>query len=156
MSVAITEPKQTEVERLFDLGKPSLHALSYALRHPDTWPKGFVWNYDHCHTCAMGLAHTLWEAIPAVHKENASSVMARQFAIPYGVAQSIFMGIELGGPASWATLRKVKTVIARERLGLFRSRPVEIQQESRVHLDLKDITPEMVADQIDAYLARAE
>jgi hypothetical protein len=32
--------------------------LAWRLRHPETWPKGFVWDYGCCATCAMGLA---WE-----------------------------------------------------------------------------------------------
>ena len=43
---SVKEKHPTETEALFqDLSKPSLHALSYALRHPDTWPEGFVWDY---------------------------------------------------------------------------------------------------------------
>jgi hypothetical protein len=49
------------VRRLADLGdKPSLAALSYALRHPEMWPKGFEWDYSFCHSCAMGLTVQLW------------------------------------------------------------------------------------------------
>lgn len=47
------------------LERPSLEGLSYALRHPEIWPKGFEWNYDHCCTCAMGLAGNLWGQIRA-------------------------------------------------------------------------------------------
>lgn len=50
-----------ETEQLLDLGKPSLEALSFMLRHREMWPAGFKWNYAHCETCAMGLAYDLWD-----------------------------------------------------------------------------------------------
>lgn len=34
-------------------------ALIGALRHPETWPPGFEWNFFNCHTCAIGLMHRL-------------------------------------------------------------------------------------------------
>jgi hypothetical protein len=43
-----------------DLSVPSYVALSYALRHKETWPKGFTWNYRYCSGCALGLAVGLW------------------------------------------------------------------------------------------------
>lgn len=111
-----TKPKaKSETEKLFaDLDKPSLHALSYALRHPDTWPDGFVWDYKECDQCAMGLAHCLWRSsIPEADTWNGASIMAKKFAMPYGEAENIFF-------------------------------------------NHKAVTPEMVADQIDKYLERAE
>ena len=39
---------------------PSLAALAYALRHPETWPPNFEWNYSYCHSCAIGLTAELW------------------------------------------------------------------------------------------------
>src|SRR5689334_13480886 len=84
--------QRTETEKLFaDLDKPSLHGLSYALRHPDTWPKGFVWNYSKCDQCAMGLAHALWKQIPSTDRDNGASIMAHEFGMPYATAQSIFL-----------------------------------------------------------------
>lgn len=123
---------------LLDLGKPSLHALSYALRHPDTWPNGFIWDYSDCHRCAMGLAHRLWESIPKVGKDTGASVMARKFAMPYTAAQDIFMG-----SGHWVPRR----LFTRGHLWW------------KEHLSTQDfarVTPDMVADHIDAYLARAE
>lgn len=42
---------------------PSLTLLSEILRggpeHP-MWPEGFVWDYTHCHSCAIGLVERLW------------------------------------------------------------------------------------------------
>lgn len=118
-----------EAERLFtNLDKPSLHGLSYALRHPDTWPEGFVWDYSDCKQCAMGLAHQLWESeIPQVGNTRDPSVMARKFAMPYEKAEQIFFA----------------THKYNRHYGVF---PRSIDS----------VTPEMVADQIDAYLAKAE
>jgi hypothetical protein len=41
--------------------KPSLSALSHALRNPDQWPKDFgPWDYSCYGTCAVGLAAKMW------------------------------------------------------------------------------------------------
>lgn len=139
---------QTEGEKLFrDLSKPSLHALSYALRHPDTWPKGFVWGYQHCDNCAMGLAHGLWNQIPATLPRNAASYMAREFAMPFEAANSIFMGKTNRGDANWLPVK----VTHKTEGSLWWKKDVEVREPSHKH-----VTPEMVADQIDAYLATAE
>lgn len=120
-----------ETEKLFaNLDKPSLHALSYILRHPDTWPNGFVWNYGACATCAMGLAHRLWD-VSQTKKDNAASIMSRTFGIGYEVADSIFMGQVRGKPAQWR-----------------KNGP----QWWRRSVALNDVSPEMVADAIDAHL----
>lgn len=136
MTNTIEKPR-TESEKLFsDLDKPSLHALSYALRHPDTWPEGFTWNFSYCSQCAMGLAGKLWDLhISGDHGgKQALSQIARTFAMPYAEANSIFLGA--GGWAPTITQR-----------AFFRRKEI---------YDFDAVTPEMVADQIDAYLARAE
>ncbi len=133
----------TESEALFrDPDRPSLHALSYALRHPDTWPKGFVWDYSKCTQCAMGLAHALWNAVPPTTPSTGASVMAREFAMPYVDARSIFLG---SGVKAWGWI------------------PKQVQTEGRLwwkkeflQANHDDVTPEMVADQIDRYLETAE
>lgn len=131
-----------EAQALFqDLDKPSLHALSYALRHPDTWPKGFVWDYSKCDQCAMGLAHALWgEIIPDAHRYDGATIMAREFAIPYSAAESIFLA---KGYNAWCPT----SVVTSGRLWWKRE---------KYRTDLKAVTPEMVADQIDLYLETAE
>lgn len=131
--------QSTETTRLFkNLDRPSLHVLSYALRHPDTWPQGFVWDFDDCMQCGMGLAHLLWAnsqigdtAIgdDTEYKEWIS-IMARQFSMPYGKAHEIFFGGAYREPRYFGLS---STEIPRDR-----------------------VTPEMVADQIDKYLATAE
>ena len=40
-------------------GKLTLADLAWRLRHPETWPKGFQWDYMECNQCAMGLAWSL-------------------------------------------------------------------------------------------------
>lgn len=117
---------KTETEALFaDLDKPSLHALSYVLRHPDTWPKGFYWDYTKCTQCAMGLARRLWSTdIEQAKNSSGASIMARTFAMPYAKAERIFM-------EGWKNHR---------HLGVFSRDP-------------ETVTPEMIADDIDRYLA---
>lgn len=121
-----TKSSRTETEKLFALDKPSLENLSYVLRHPDMWPEGFIWNFNHCDSCAMGLAHSLWSAIPSTNRDTGSSIMARSFAMPHEDANLIFM-----------SARGKKKI-----LGFIPSTPYN-----------RDVTPEMVADQIDKYLA---
>jgi len=133
----------TETERLFSLDKPSLHALSYALRHPDTWPAHFSWNFKHCNSCAMGLAHSLWGQIPEHQKSRdtngGASKMAKAFGMPFSEAKSIFFAI--GG--------KWYPIIEETKGHLW-------WKKTYRKIDHENITPEMVADQIDAYLAKAE
>jgi hypothetical protein len=51
--------------------KPSIGALSFALRHPELWPEGFSWDFSQCQRCAMGLAHVMWpKHVTAPHLEN--------------------------------------------------------------------------------------
>lgn len=117
-----------ESEILFSLDKPSLKGLSYALRHPETWPEGFYWDFNDCEQCAMGLAHQLWNFIEFKNDDNdndrAVSAMARKFAMPYKTADEIFMG-----SGNWN-----KDFLGREK-------------------PFGSITPEQIADQIDKYLA---
>lgn len=132
--------KKTEAEKLFqDLNKPSLHALSYALRHPDTWPADFVWNFEYCDQCAMGLAHQLWKSIPESDNDvkTGTSRMARAFAMPYTDAKNIFFGNRDWTPQKeWTEGWIFKKTFKSHNLGA--------------------VTPDMVADQIDKYLAKAE
>lgn len=132
----IVKNRPTESEKLFaDLDKPSLHALSYSLRHPDTWPKGFIWNYNNCSSCAMGLAHYLWSgSIPDTNINTGASIMAREFAMPFKEAKSIFLG-----SAAWTPTQRTGHLW---------------WAKDKYNLDI--VTPEMVADQIDKYLATAE
>lgn len=113
------------------LSKPHLHALSYVLRHPDTWPEGFVWDYNDCLNCAMGLAHELWGLMKDTNvPPNAwLSQAARVFALPYGDAERLFIdeySMTKSGIAGWLGARRT------------------VRRDA--------ITPEMVADAIDKYM----
>lgn len=135
----------TETQALFgDLNKPSLHTLSYVLRNPDMWPKGFVWDYQSCDQCAMGLAHRLWK-VGTADRGSGATLMARTFSLPYATADSIFMG---AGP--WMPTRIKTKSVSTGFLGLWKE-----QQRIRI-ADHRSVTPEMVADQIDAYLKTQE
>lgn len=64
-----------EADQLLDLGKPSLEALSFMLRHREMWPAGFEWRWAKCETCAMGLACRLWTKIESPNTENIGDVL---------------------------------------------------------------------------------
>lgn len=131
----ITEKVRIE-SWLKDASKPSLENLSYALRHPETWPKGFYWKFSNCERCAMGLAQALWHNIDSFNNrflgaEAIASDMARQFAMPFGRVKDIFLG-----QGDWAPLKTT---------GFWWFKKHDT--------DMGAVTPEMVADQIDAYIA---
>lgn len=44
-----------------DLSVPSLANLAYVLRHKETWPRGFRWDYCVEEQCAFGLAMHFWD-----------------------------------------------------------------------------------------------
>jgi hypothetical protein len=44
-----------------DLSVPSLRNLAFILRHKETWPPGFYWNYCRADSCALGLAVRVWK-----------------------------------------------------------------------------------------------
>jgi hypothetical protein len=140
--------KSFEAEQLFvNLDKLSLRGLSYALRHPETWPKGFVWNYNNCDNCAMGLAHKLWHQVQFhPHPNVGSSLMAREFSIPFAQAKNIFFG-------SNAKRFMAVTVTSLVETSWFGFRKKYATAEVRRPISREMVTPEMVADDIDAYLA---
>lgn len=139
----MSEPKETEMNTQTSnldaevhalsriAGKPSLTALAYALRHPETWPEGFEWDYGDCESCAMGLAGELWAKVDGVLYRD---WIARSMAMPYRAVDDIFF--ELG----WT-----KTV---RRRFLRRAVVTEVQ-------DMDSVGPDDVADAIDRYLAAA-
>ena len=75
-----------EPAKSFVAGK-SLRGLSYALRHPETWPTGFKWKFVDCHRCAMGLAAEL-----AMVERPTPAAMARAFVMSDREADKIFCG----------------------------------------------------------------
>lgn len=112
-----------ETSFLHDLSKPSLEALSHVLRHREMWPERFVWEYRTCETCAMGLAGRLWGMVVHVNPTASCRSTAAYFEMPIVDVHDIFRGC-----GSW---------VPRE-FGMAR---------------LDAVTPDMVADQIDKYLA---
>ena len=95
-----------------------MSALAYLLRHPQTWPTGFEWDFGNCHTCAMGLSYALW------HDQAPTS--AAWFG---GVAELL----AISACASFAIF-------------------VAPSLRSAHGLDAHDISPEMIADEIEQYV----
>lgn len=100
-----------------DLTKPSLQGLAWLLRHKEAWPEGFVWCFQDCQTCAMGLLWRSMGEMPDWDNSRAQIRVAAFFALDSDTAYDIFQAM-----ADTAD-------------------------------DYIDVTPEMVADRIDAYLA---
>jgi hypothetical protein len=133
----------TEVKGLTDImDKPNLVGLSYALRHPETWPKDFIWDYKSCDACAVGLARRLWatrfSSFPLRGRnleeiQNArETFVAREMAMSHREAKRIFFHLH-------SDVRKVKD-------GWFRSKTI---------MDFSGVTADDVADEIDEYLKAA-
>ena len=76
---------------------PSLVALSYALRHPETWPEGFVWAYRDCTSCAIGLSMRLWR-LQRVPNKCTSTCAAVWFLMDRDAAYEIFINV-------WSTFK---------------------------------------------------
>lgn len=95
---------------------------------------GFIWNYNNCDHCAIGLARKLWQQIPDTDFDTSASIMAKTFAMPYGRVENIFMGT-----GSWVPT-KIEGYLWWEKFVF----------------DHKAVTPEMVADQIDKYIAEVK
>jgi hypothetical protein len=76
------------------LDTPSLKALAFALRHPETWPPEFAargWDYATRSRCAMGLAVALWPQIePAPGWDGTSEWAEEQFGISTRAAKRLF------------------------------------------------------------------
>lgn len=67
---------------------PTLKDLIYVLRHKETWPKGFVWDYKRCSTCAMGLAYEMWPERVAFYTTTS---MMEAFDMPTDAVYDIFI-----------------------------------------------------------------
>lgn len=115
-----------ETAFLHDLSKPSLEALSHVLRHPEKWPEGFEWDYEWCSTCAMGLAGLLWNQLVSDDPNEMLDRTASLFAARRADMAPIF-----SGDGNWIPLAEGCTVLR----------------------NLKSVTPDIVADEIDKYLA---
>lgn len=102
------------------LGTPTLEGLAYALRHPETWPKGFHWDYrDTCH-CGIGLVHELWdEKVPPDRAQSIEPYLSnacRLLALPYTVADDMFVGSEGYGNIE---CRKVKPEMIADKIDAY-------------------------------------
>ena len=118
--------KSFEAEQLFvDLDKPSLQGLSYVLRHKELWPEGFEWNYRDCRRCAMGLAVELWQEVKWHWEDGERN--------------------NITSPEIMAKAFPIEKIAAHE---IFCG-------AAYVHnIYMGKVRPAMVADDIDAYLAR--
>lgn len=104
------------------LAYPSLENLSHVLRHHETWPQGFEWDFAKTECCALGLAERLWA-------DQLGSVAAMFAALSYWEYVNIFLR------SGTKPRQKFLRFFTRECF-------------------LEEVTPGMVADQIDAYLAK--
>jgi hypothetical protein len=71
------------------VNRPTIGALSFALRHKELWPADFHWDYTRCETCAMGLARRMWPQ--HVAEANLASMVAA-FGIQHDTAAYLFTG----------------------------------------------------------------
>lgn len=135
---AFTVDQGLEADRLMSLDKPSLEGLSYVLRRKELWPEGFVWDYSTCECCAMGLAHKLW----GEYIKTADEVAVEEaFGLDTDAVDLLFFGGDWAPTCTYRTIKK----------GWFWD--TETEHEKTM---LSAVTPEMVADQIDAYLSAQE
>jgi hypothetical protein len=104
--------------------EPSLENLSYVLRHQELWPEGFVWNYAHAGSCAIGLCKKLYYC----HTEELDERLYGNY------------------PTAWD---KIFASSGDETEPVFGFIPL---WERKLHMD--EITPEIVADRIDNWLAK--
>jgi hypothetical protein len=106
---------------------PSLENLSYILRHREWWPEGFSWDFRFVDRCGIGLCHKLWNLNPG----------------------------DLNGhlqdrPESLERSRDFVRIFCNPSSDLSWWRRYIFRQQR----DMKSVTPEMVADRIDAFLAK--
>jgi hypothetical protein len=78
------EPMKMEPAESFVVDQP-LRRLRDALRHPETWPPGFEFDYRRCATCAIGLAHEL-----GMLAEMSGPAVMKAFGLPYAAQIAIF------------------------------------------------------------------
>lgn len=95
-------PRDTQslVEAPLDPGVPSLELLRDILAvgegHP-LWPEGFVWDYNDCTKCAMGLAGTLLVGIPVTSIHESLMWTEKIYAMRWQDVHRIFMSEGGGG-----------------------------------------------------------
>ena len=123
-----------------DLTTPTLAGLAWLLRHKEAWPEGFEWDFGDCWSCGMGLAALLWDACAIDLRLSLSARQAIIWDIPRDEAYRIFLA---GARAESHQI-------------FFAGAHAESHQIffAGAH-DPALVTPEMVADRIDAHLARS-
>lgn len=138
MSDTMTKEVQA-LSKIMD--RPNLVGLSYGLRHPETWPADFVWNYSDCRTCGIGLALRLWPQMKMPSGPNQEEAqraketwIAREMAMSHREAKNIFFGLYSGA-------KEVEAGVG------FWGR------KTRMVKDFSGVTADDVADAIDKYLA---
>lgn len=119
-------------------GQVSLPRLSFLLRHRELWPSQFRWNYGNFDNCAVSLARSYW-FIPAV-----GVIPSRNLYHYFGLDRASYQNIFIGG-GDWVPLKS--------RLMTFLTWAFPTMSWKSARKDLSQVTPEMVADQIDLYLA---
>ena len=108
-------------EPSIDRTEPTLRDLAYVLRHEETWPEGFRWDYRYADHCGIGLCVQLYGKSPASFDEFSGDYDGES-------VNSIF-----NTPVKWYKA------------------PLDCYSER-----MRMITPEVVADRIDAYLGESK
>ena len=87
------------------LADPSLTALSFVLKNPQYWPKGFEWHYWNTSSCAMGLAYEFWGGKWIVYRFN----------IGHAITHRLFFGRQVSfwrHPWRWTFLSATPSDVA--------------------------------------------
>lgn len=105
-----------------------LAALPAILRDRSTWPRDFVWNFNQCQTCAMGLSALLMKR--TLEAGMAMDSHGKRTALPHWAIEAFALS---GYP---------------EMVGIFGG-----DLSTRLRLDNRSITPEHVAQAIERHLA---
>ncbi len=114
------------LETMDRMDTPSLARLSYLLRHHELWPEDFSWHFDNCECCAMGLASAFWQLDPEQYEWTDCDDVVD------------------------CHLNMVHTV-----LGVHKSTCMILFLNERTYgVSSEQVTPNMVADKIDEYLAK--
>jgi len=119
----------------YERPKPTLRDLSALLRNRAAWPSGFEWDFEHCRTCAMGLAN---RAFSLGYEDHSIRSMIGAFMGHFNLSEQDAEDLFLLNKGS--SYRKT-----------FMGIPIPF-----VEADFADVTPNKVAAAIDRYLARAE
>ena len=101
---------------------PSLRNLAYILRHKEMWPKGFEWDYTHFDNCAMGMCSELWNE------------------------RSVYSLVDTDSSFDTESMWDIEKKIFIRPVSFFKHPFTGVKGRMAM------VTPEIVADRIDAYL----